>query len=67
MGLTPADVEACVQVGHTVKVELATRYGNASRRAILTSYRDALKRYRSVRKGEEAVHTIPAPPPNERT
>ena len=41
---------------------LAERYGGSSRRAILTSYRDALKRYRAMKKGEEAVHTISMSP-----
>ena len=30
---------------------LEHRYGGSSRRAILTSYRDALKRYRSMKRG----------------
>lgn len=31
---------------------LERRYGGSSRRAVLVAYRDALKRYRSMRRGE---------------
>ena len=31
---------------------LERRYGGSSRRAVLASYRDALKRYRAMRRGE---------------
>lgn len=38
---------------------LETRYGGSSRRAILTSYRDALKRYRAMKKdGAEHILTL---------
>ena len=37
-------------IDHWLEEELTLRYGGSSRRAILTSYRDALKRYCAMRK-----------------
>lgn len=41
---------------------LDARYGGSSKRAVLTSYRDALKRYRAMKRGDGAVHTISSTP-----
>lgn len=38
-------------IDNWLEAELETRYGGSSRRAILTAYRDALKRYCAMRKG----------------
>lgn len=40
------------QIGDWLEQALERRYGGSSRRAVLTAYRDALKRYRSMRRGE---------------
>ena len=37
---------------------LESHYGGSSRRAILTSYRDALKRYRAMKRSGDTVHTL---------
>ena len=37
--------------GEPVEEVLERRYGGSSRRAVLVSYRDALKRYRTMRRG----------------
>ncbi len=39
----------CPSIDGWLAAELKRRYGGSSRRAILTSYRDALKRYRAMR------------------
>ena len=41
------------QIGDWLEQELERRYGGSSRRAVLTAYRDALKRYRAMRRGGE--------------
>lgn len=41
------------EIGDWLEQELERRYGGSSRRAIMTAYRDALKRYRSMRRGGE--------------
>ena len=40
-----------VEIDSWLEEALNQRYGGSSRRAVLTSYRDALKRYRVIRKG----------------
>ena len=37
-----------LQVGDTLEDELNRRYGGSSRKAVLVSYRDAVKRYRDM-------------------
>ncbi len=37
-----------LQVGEGLEAELNRRYGGSSRKAVLVSYRDALKRYRDM-------------------
>ena len=37
-----------LQVGENLETELNRRYGGSSRKAVLVSYRDALKRYREM-------------------
>ena len=37
-----------LEVGNTLENELIHRYGGTSRKALLVSYRDALKRYRDM-------------------
>ncbi len=39
------------QIGDWLEQALAQRYGGSSRRAVLTAYRDALKRYSAMRRG----------------
>ncbi len=41
------------QIGDWLEEELERRYGGSSKRAVLTAYRDALKRYRAMRRGGE--------------
>ena len=40
-----------VEIDSWLEDALNRRYGGSSRRAVLTSYRDALKRYRSMKRG----------------
>ena len=40
-----------VEIDSWLEEALNRRYGGSSRKAVLTSYRDALKRYRAMRKG----------------
>lgn len=40
------------EIDRWLERELELRYGGSSRRAVLTAYRDALKRYRGMRAGE---------------
>jgi len=40
-----------LEIDNWLEAALNRRYGGSSRKAVLTSYRDALKRYRAMRKG----------------
>ncbi len=48
-------------IGDWLETELKLRYGGSSRRAILTAYRDALKRYDAMREGDPEKSGGPRP------